>query len=62
MYNMSLVELKALEEYFNKALAKDWIQESKSLVGASILFVLQKSSKLCLYVDYYSLNTITIKN
>jgi len=37
---MSPIELKALEEYLDKALAKGWIQESKSLVGASILFVL----------------------
>ena len=59
---MSPAELKALEEYINKALAKGWIRESKSPIGAPILFVLRKSSELRLYVNYQGLNAITIKN
>ena len=62
MYNMSPIELKALEEYLDEALAKGWIRESKSPMGAFILFVLWKSGELRLCVDYYSLNIITIKN
>ena len=62
MYNMSLAELKALEEYLKDALAKEWICESKSPASAPILFALKKSSELCLCIDYQGLNTITIKN
>ena len=59
---MSLAELKALKEYINEALSKGWIRESKSPIGAPILFVLRKSGELRLYVNYRGLNAITIKN
>ena len=62
MYNLSPAELKALEEYINEALAKGWIQESKSPAGTPILFVPWKSSELHLCVNYQGLNAITIKN
>ena len=45
-YNMSPAELKTLENYLNKALLKEWIHKSKSLAGASILFVSKKSDEL----------------
>ena len=61
-YNISPAELKALDEYLIKALAKRWIQESQSSAEVSILFVLKKSEELQLCVDYYALNIITVKN
>jgi len=52
IYNLSPAELKALDEYINKALANEWIREFKSSAGASILFALKKNSELQLCVDY----------
>jgi hypothetical protein len=45
-------ELVALKEFLKKNLAKGFIQESKSLADAPILFVLKKDGSLRLYVDY----------
>jgi hypothetical protein len=59
---LSLRELVALKEFLEKNLAKGFIQESKSLAGALILFAPKKDGSLRLYVDYQGLNTITIKN
>ena len=46
IYNMFLIELKALDEYLIKALIKDWIQEFKSSANTSVLFTSRKSDKL----------------
>ena len=59
---MSPAELKALDDYIEDALAKGWIRKSQSPAGTPILFVLKKSGKLCLCIDYRGLNAITIKN
>src|SRR5436190_14181896 len=61
-YNMSPAELKALDKYLTKALAKGWIQESKSPAGAPVLFTPRKSGELRFCVDYRALNAMTIKN
>lgn len=61
-YNMSPAELKALDEYLTKALAKGWIRESQSPAGAPVLFTPKKSGELRFCVDYRGLNAITIKN
>jgi hypothetical protein len=52
IYLLSLRELVALKEFLKKNLAKRFIQESKSLAGALILFALKKDSSLRLYVNY----------
>src|SRR2546429_8134131 len=59
---MSLAELKALEDYINDTLTKGWIRESKSPVGAPVLFIPRKSGELRLYVEYRGLNALTVKN
>ena len=59
---MSLAKLKALDYYINDTFAKGWIRESKSPIGAPILFVPKKSGELRLYIDYRGLNAITLKN
>ena len=61
-YNMSPAELKALDEYLTKALAKDWIQESKSPVSAPVLFIPRKSGELRFCINYQDLNITIVKN
>ena len=46
----------------SRNLAKGFIQESKSLASALILFAPKKDSSLYLYINYRGLNAITIKN
>ena len=43
-------------------LRKKWIRPFISLIGALILFILKKDKGLRLYINYYSLNKIIIKN
>ena len=62
IYNMSPAELKTLEEYIRESLEKGIIQESKSPIGAPVLFVPKKNGKLRLCVDYRALNEATVKN
>jgi hypothetical protein len=38
-YNMSLAELKALDDYIKEAESKGWICESTSLAGVPVLFI-----------------------
>ena len=52
IYNQFIKKLKALWEYIQKVLNKDWIQKLKSFVNASVLFISKKNSELCLYVNY----------
>ena len=61
-YNMFLTELKTLNNYLNDVLVKKWICEFQSSADTFIFFVSWKSEELCLYVDYYELNVIIIKN
>ena len=49
-------------QFLEENLAKGFIRESKSPTSTLILFVLKKDSTLQLYIDYRSLNAITIKN
>jgi hypothetical protein len=62
LYNLSERKLAALCKYIAITLEKGWIQHFTSSAGALILFILKKDSSLCLCVDYYVLNKITIKN
>jgi hypothetical protein len=62
IYKLSETELKILKKYLNKNLEKEYIQHSISPVKIFILFILKKDGSLRLYIDYRSLNKITIKN
>jgi hypothetical protein len=62
IYLLAERELKVLYTYLNNILAKEWIQLSKSSIGAPILFIPKKGGELQLYIDYYTLNKITKKN
>jgi hypothetical protein len=62
IYPLSQTELAALREFLKENLAKGFIQELKSPVGAPILFTPKKDGGLRLCVDYRGLNSITVKN
>jgi hypothetical protein len=62
IYHLSKRELIILKQYFIESEKKSWIRKSKFPAEISILFMLKKDEGLRLYVDYRSLNKITIKN
>ena len=51
-----------IKEYINKILDKDYIRPSISLYIALILIVKKLDKELRIYIDYYILNTLIIKN
>ena len=55
-------ELKVLKEYINNNLVKGFIRESTSLASSPVMFVSKKDSKLQLCIDYWKLNSITVKD
>jgi hypothetical protein len=60
-YKMSPVEKKELKVQLQGLLEKGYIRRSTSPRG-STLFVEKKEKELCLCVDYWPLNAVTIKN
>ena len=62
IYSLRPVELKTLKTYIKTYLKTGFIQTSKSLAGAPILFNKKPNGSLWLYVDYWDLNNLTIKN
>jgi hypothetical protein len=59
---LSQTELAGLREYIDENLSKDFIQHSKSLVGALILFVKKNDGSLSMCVDYRRFNKVIKKN
>ena len=62
LYNLFQIELTKFRRYLNDVLIKKWIKFSISFANASIFFVFKKDERLCLCVNYKSLNAIIIKN
>ena len=62
IYSLGPMELKTLKNYIKTNLANGFIRPSKSPAGASILFDQKPDGSLRLYVNYWGLNNITIKN
>jgi len=62
LYDMSQNELRILKKYLKNNLIKDFIQVSSFLAISSILFVKKPSEELRFYVNYRSLNVMTVKN
>jgi hypothetical protein len=62
VYPMPVTEDKAMEEFLEENLRKDYIVPSKSLMASPVFFIKKKDSKLHLIQDYWKLNEITIKN
>ena len=61
-YRLSPVEVCEVKKQVQDLLSKDWIEESQSPYGASILFVTKKDGSLKMCVDYRALNDLTIKD
>jgi hypothetical protein len=59
---MSEKELQELKTYINVNIKKGFIRLSELLAGFPVMFVPKKNRKLQLYVDFWRLNEITIKN
>ena len=62
IYSLGPMELEMLKIYIKANLASGFIKLSKSSAGALILFVQKNNNSLCLCVDYWGLNNLTIKN
>ena len=62
LYNLLEPQLKVLCNYIKDILRKKQIRYSISLVDTLILFIPKKNSSLQLYINYYRLNKVTIKN
>ena len=62
IYSLGPMELETLKTYIETNLADGFIRPFKFPVGSLILFDRKLNKSLCLYVDYWGLNNITIKN
>ena len=62
IYSLGLVELGTLKTYIETNLTNGFIWPSKLPVDAPILFVGKLEGSLHLYVNYWGLNNLTIKN
>ena len=51
-----------VKEYINKILSKGYIRKSTSLYIASVLIIKKPNSGLRIYINYRTLNTLTIRN
>lgn len=56
------MDLEILKAYIEINLITRFIRPSKFPIGASILFVNNPDGSIWLYVDYQSLNNVTIEN
>lgn len=62
IYRLKPVELEILKTYIKTYLNNSFIQLSKSLIFAQILFIQKINNDLHLCIDYQELNNFTIKN
>jgi hypothetical protein len=61
-YKMSVEELKKLKKQLTKLQEAGYIRPSSSPWGVLVLFVQKKDGSQEMYVDYRSLNDVTVKN
>ncbi len=62
IYSLKPVELETLKVYIKNNLANSFIKPFKSPTGAPIFCDKKSDSSLRLYIDYWDLNNLTIKN
>ena len=62
IYSLYPVELETLKTYIETHLKTGFIWPSKFLAGVLILFDKKPDNSLCLWVDYWGFNNLTIKN
>ena len=55
-------KFKKLKKYLKKNLIKSFVRESILLIKYVVFFAPKKNGSNRLYVDYYKINDITIKN
>jgi hypothetical protein len=61
-YRMSVEELKELKKQLTELQEAGYIRPNSSPCGAPVLFVQKKEGSQGMYVDYKSLNDVTVKN
>jgi hypothetical protein len=61
-YRMATQELAELKEHIMELLEKEFIHLSSSLWGAPMIFVPKKDGTQRLFMNYYALNEVIIKN
>jgi hypothetical protein len=61
-YMMSIEELKELKKQLMELQEARYIRSNSSPYGALVLFVQKKDGSQRMYVDYRSLNDVTVKN
>ena len=59
---MAPSELKKLKVQLQELLDRDFINPNVSPWGVPILFVKKKDGSMCLCINYWQLNKVTIKN
>lgn len=62
IYSLGTLEFETLKTYIDTNLVNSFICPFKSPTGAPILFIKKPDGNLCLYINYQSLNYLTIKN
>ncbi len=62
IHTLSLVELEILQAYIKTHLKTRFIWSSKSFADVPIFFNKKPDGSLCLCMDYWGLNNLTIKN
>ena len=62
IYSLKLVKLETLKIYIKTNLSNGFIQPSKFPAGASILFDKKPNGSFYLYINYWGLNNLIIKN
>ena len=62
LYRMSQNKLQVLWEYLNEILNKGFIRASSLPITVLVIFIKKPGGGLRFYIDYWALNTITIKN
>ena len=62
IYSLGAIELKIFKTYIKLNLANDFIWLSKSFASILILFICKPDGNIHLYIDYWNLNNLTIKN
>ena len=62
LYPMSRDELRALKEWLEENLRKGFVRPSSSPATSPVLFIKKPGERLYFYIDYRTLNNLTIKD
>lgn len=62
IYSLGSIELETIKAYIKIHLKTVFIRQSKSFMGALILFDKKLDDSLCLCINYQNLNNLIVKN